>query len=273
MAIANALAEKVVTSGEFSSFLKNWIAFQFPDASLTGIARKCGIFSKGSLHDILSGRRRPSFETVRNLARGLKITGPERALFLKLWELSKAGNRNANSDAFLDELREKIRTKNSKKKYDRIPSLAGWDHVYAALGPCEKGATLGQISDRTGITKKKCDEILTQLLKLELAEHVADRDVYRARVLHGVFETGSNAEKEYLVGKAAGLRKRVAENFENAESALFRSFVFSVSPDRFPELRNRMKRLLDDFVDESENPSGSSIAELFMAFEVLRNRS
>lgn len=259
--------EKLCLSNSSATFLKTWIEIHFPKSSLESISRKCNISSKSTIHDILSGRRKASLDLIGSICIGLKIKGPEKKLLLKIWECEKKGITLELTQE-IEPLRSKVREKKSKIKSSEFPLLDGWDYVYASLGSLEEGATLDEIVNKSRIPQHKVLAILENLIKLQLITHNSDSNRYIVEGLHSVFEEFSIDEKEYLKEKINIAQRRLVNDFGKKDETLFRHYFFSIRKKSFPELRQKLKELLDEYADESEVSTGEELAEMFVAFNL-----
>ena len=243
-----------------AQFLKLWIALQYPEASYEQLVRKCGLGSKGHLHDLTSGRRNVSHKAFLSLCQGLKIKTTYRKLFQLLCE-----NPIGLDPIALESARLRIRSEPTKLLSSKVPTVSGWDYVYSSLGTTKDGATLTEIERRTCFNSAKCLKILAHLIELGVVKHHENH--YFARASRNVYESLSIEAKDYLASSFQEIKNKIPEFYEKTELSLYRGFVFAIQDSKFPQLRERLKELLSEFVEESEFPNGNELVKLVVGME------
>jgi uncharacterized protein (TIGR02147 family) len=244
--------------------------------SYASFARRAGFRAWSYPRDIVQGKKRLSAKAVPRFIRALNLPADEAGYFSLLVyrdepDLAPQPLSPSQIQEGLASANRKIRTKLVQKKmggyHPAIYRIADWPYVYAALGDGQTGATLDEIARRCRLGLATCRRVLQEMEKYQLVDSLAESRRYRARTLNlvsmGLGEQGSFKEF-YFRGLERG--KKVAIRSFSSRECYFFSSVFSVKKSRMPELKERLRAVMQDFVCGAEDSAGEELATLMLSF-------
>lgn len=231
-----------------------------PSFSYAGWARLCG-FSKGHLHEIVSGKKRLTTASAFKLRNSLKTSDREKDYFLFLVQ-------QAYPDIVLESTLQKkldrvfqnpsnLKISSEVAIEDRWFSNMDWPYVFAALGDGSTGRKLPEISKACKIPESRVVRTLKILTSMGLAEQ-------RGSLYFPVAQEAylKNQGKDYFrdfhmhaLEQALMLSK---SQFADKES-LFMTVALPVNPIESARLREELQELLVNFCEYAEDPNGSRI--------------
>lgn len=259
-------SSQLIEANHPGDFLRVWIHWKYPKSSFESLAKRCGLSSKGALHDLVSGRRKLSLEKLNAIGKGLGIKRPYRQLLLALRETDTQKMSEKERGLFLKEIRAKVKGINSRKRMNTLPLSRHWDKVFASTGTLEMGATLKEISNRSRMTPERCEKILSELITNGAVRFDHEMNRYFPLSLQNIFEGQSKSAELYLSDSFKEMAQDLSKFYVNADSSLYRVFTFSSRSERFEELRERLKRLIIEFAEDAEVPEGDEVVRLGLAF-------
>ena len=221
------------------------------------------------------GKKKLSLRSCKQFAEALKLKGDLRTYFELLVEiddtsevLKKAQLRDklAKTAHRLQAKSKPIR-KTSPSQLSDIFKDPTWIELYAALGSPEKGASLQDISQRTGISESNCQDYLWQMEKVNLLSKIENR--FFQNVNHQIFDKLDQDPIFFKwFHKSLNESKKLAQKDFSAKGSLFFSSIFSVDSAAMPTLRNELREIILKYVDESETPEGDKLARLTISFHI-----
>jgi uncharacterized protein (TIGR02147 family) len=258
-----------VSSENYREFLE--IAFKYLKAtqsgfSLAGLARKAGCRSKSYPREVMTGRRSLSFDYAPGFADAFGLKGDSKRLFLKFVELERSRHKD---ELGLEIAELKARIKNRVEHQARKPqdlfSQSIWIDVYAALGSLEKGATLEEIQSRTGFQRPLVQGVLKQMTEKKLIGFYTGTGCFYPLNLHHFF---SGVDQDVVFQRRyLDLIKRVeakAKTAMKSNSDLFQCSTISVKSQDLPKLKEKLRDVLNRFVQDSETADGGKLAHVIV---------
>lgn len=245
--------------------------------SYAEFSRRAGFASRSYPADVLKGNRRITPATLPQFAKGLRLKGLWKEYFALLVAQEEA---DVNIDRLsssviqqkLERLRERISTADATRAASATPAKfyerRGWLEVYAALGKVDRGATLSEIETRTGFSNEKCQKILSAMAMAGVVQPQSERFLPCSR--HVIFAQlgGETFFQQHFLDLLRDMESAArSEGFQSKENLFFTS-VFSVRKKRVLELRERLRDLLLEFADTSEEAEGDGIAKICLGFQV-----
>jgi hypothetical protein len=142
--------------------------------------------------------------------------------------------------------------------------------IYAALGTPEEGATLDEISQRTGFLKEQCVDTLSRMIEDGAVRQGEKKNHYFAKESHLLFKKIGSPEgfKTSYLRLLEETKIQAKKDFDSNDQ-LFMSSVFSVDPELLPEFKKELRQLLIRFVDTAENPNGKKVVRLITGLTKL----
>lgn len=241
-----------------------------PAVSYSMIASRAGFKARSYVREIFLGVKPVTTKGFDALCRGLQLTKPGAEYFRLLLALefddfnSKGLGRVELADA-LAKHRAKARKRSEHRKGRPSEttsfSIVRWPHFFAALGTCEAGATLAEVSSRTGCDERTCDDTLDEMAKHSLVRIEQGR--FYPQNQHLIFQKMADDKKlqDFYLADLARLQKRIVSGVERSDH-LFLDSTFSVHRSNLPGLRKALWDTLVAYIDDSEEPSGDAIVTL-----------
>ncbi len=264
------LTSVLIRSNHYREFLTQ--AFDYlkrskKNYSLTILANKIGCKSKSYPREVMTGRRKLTYDYADRFALAFGIKGESKKLFIKMVELE----RTAESPQLKNEisvLKKRLMNRSihkEKKPYDLFTEST-WVDVYAALGTIDQGATMNEIIQRTNMTEAKLSLILNAMKQKELIEIDSVTNRFKPGVLHHFFE---DVEKDMI------FQNRFLEVLDKVKqkarvsgpniAELFQCSTLSVNAANLPRLKKELRELLNKFVQDSEEADGNKLAHILVS--------
>lgn len=269
---AHDLFESCLKANDYRSFLAEVFSRaekNDPKFSYAAFSRKAGFTSRGFVKEVVTGRKRMTAYALPRFVKALGLPTQVKTYFnylvaLEESELNSDGLATEQIQTRLQQLQAKFRLHLESLASDSTKTLFKSHQmleVVSVLGNQHLGLSFDQITHRTRINPQICAEVLKRLLQEEVA--VEKNGKYFSKNPHFIFQgLGKNQGfKEVFLETLMNLRRKVTTSFDSREDLFFQSY-FSVEKQRMPELKKRMRDLLQEFVQENENDDGDSVAKL-----------
>jgi hypothetical protein len=154
-------------------FLGRWYTWAKENKSGLSYAlltRRAGFASRSYVRDVMTGKRRLTMEALPRFVKAMELKGEYRRFFSLLVQSSPNRFGRAGDPKVQDKIARLKNRVRSDTESGRFPSHAqslylGKNRleIYAALGTPSEGATLDEISQRTGLAKEICAKTLSQM--------------------------------------------------------------------------------------------------------------
>lgn len=271
--------ETLIGAQDYRKFIRAAVAHQSATskANLASISRRAGLSSRSFIKDVIDGRRRLTALSLTKFKKGLRLSGSWAQLFEYLVALEEP---DVNFHQFNDyELRAKIGKLKKKlllglKKNKRFLSFAEVEDVFsraevyavfAALGTLEDGASLDEISLKTGFNKDLCQELLTALTKEEMAI-ARDERYFASDSVIDLFGSGKRERFRRMYGSFTQDLYRRTEKGLGSTQEFFYCAALSVRADEMGKLQARIRETIVEFLDEAQDDAGDRIAKVVVGF-------
>lgn len=234
------------------------------------LSRLAGLGSRSYIRDVITGAKRLNPKLVLTLSKALGLTGDLRSYFEALAERDEeacriSGRSTAQFARAVESARKRLLQREKAVSVgDRAFAVEHLPLVYAALGDNQHGASIGEISKRTGLGAPKLLPVLERMKEMQLIRSTAGR--YFATENHFSVSGLSASEvfRQHFISSAenavASIKQRMA-----SDDALFFSSSYSVRSDRLADLKADLRALLLRYVDVSEDSIGDRVVSLTCA--------
>ena len=269
------ILESLIGAKDYRSFIRAAVAHQVETrkASLTSISRRAGFTSRSFIKDVIDGRRRLTPLSITNFKKGLRLSGSWAQLFEFLVALEEP---DVNFDQLSEhELRERIAKLRKKlslnlKKGKRFLNFVEVEDiftrpevysVFAALGTQQDGASLDEISLKTGFAKDSCQDLLTALTKEQIAV-IRDGRYFASESVIDIFGSGKRDRFRRMYGSfAQDLYRRTAKSLGSPDE-FFYCAALSIKTDDMKKLKERIRESIIEVLDEAQDDGGDRIAKV-----------
>jgi uncharacterized protein (TIGR02147 family) len=267
---------------DYRQFLSSRVQKQESDrgkkANFSLLTRKAGFTSRSYIKEVLEGKKNITQASLPKFIRAFDLKGSEARFFECLVALDNPeidiGLKNPQDvHREFERVNEKLKRRSLQPSESVQKNLSSpWafkirhvGEVYAALGTLEDGASLDEIQRRTELSPGKCQHVLNFLIENKAIVSKGNRFFVNNLALD-IFGLGkdSHFRAQYLEA-VSHLHKKGFENFDSREQFFFHS-NFSVSRSQMPKLKEKLKELILEFIDESQADSGDKIAKLTLGF-------
>ncbi len=276
----NQLRKLLVEADSYRGFLGQAFELLKREKGLgyAAFARRAGFQARSYPRDILLGKKRLTARAVPRFARALSLPADEAGLFALLVyreepDLAPHPMTGPEIDLAIQAATRKLQAKLHQKALGRyhptIYRIHDWPYVYAALGDGRIGATAEEVTRRTRLPIATCRRVLREMEKYQLVDHLDSEggDRYRARSLN-LYSVGLGDQASFQDFYFRGLERgrRVAGRNFASDQCFFFSSVFSVKRSSLPQLKERLRAVMREFVCAAEDAEGEELATLLLSF-------
>lgn len=236
-------------------------------SSLRRVASSIGYSSPSLLSMVINGRRHPSDDLCEALARAWSLSLRERAYLRLLVRLGRARQQGLDPDPIVREMR-RIAGHTPIQICDDAAFAAIRDWHFVVIQQLAGSAEFKEdpvwISRalRRKITPIQAQQALEKMLGLGIL--IRDPETGRLVCRPGRTETSHGVPSAAIRAHHAQMLERAKETINDRlpQERLLNGLTFKVSPQRVPELRERILEFLRSIDEEFSDPSSSSVHQL-----------
>ncbi|MGZ3686937.1 MAG: DUF4423 domain-containing protein [Bdellovibrionota bacterium] len=236
------------------------------------IARRAGFSARSFPRDVVHGRKRITPASLAPFIRGLGISGDLAEYFRLLVELEHEDCRQRASSperiaSRLCHLRARLLARGAvpiNVKAEMAFAAENLPLVYAALGSPGRGATVSEVSSRTGLASVRIQSILKALVRAEIVTKHGLRFVAAQPHLNLPGLTQSEVYRKFFKECLTRARSQADVSFASDRHLFFTS-CFSVRESRLATLKEELRSILLRYVDEAEEAEGERVASIVCA--------
>lgn len=277
---SSAEIERLIEAANSQEFLKEALNIreeQQKPLSYAALSRAAGFVARSFPRDVIMGKKALSRKSAEALAAALKLPSDVREFFCAQVDFEAASrqknaNVHARAEKMLVNLKNRLKRHSDsqlKKEEDEF-SIQNFSRVYASLGNLKSGSTLAEICVRSGLPES---QVLKSLLEMKARGLVkVEGKKYRAQENHLAFaKLGEGGFFHSLYLDRLKQAQKVAEKNFSSEEMLFLESTFSVKKERLAALKSELRRVLLNFIDESEAAEGTDVVTLTSSFFSLKD--
>jgi uncharacterized protein (TIGR02147 family) len=248
--------------------------------SYAAFARKAGFSTRSYPREVCLGIRKITAKTLPGFIAGLCLKGDAAKCFrdMAALEYPELNFENLETDVLLariEKLKKNLTKKRTQPVFSQRTSIFKnwqWPYVFSALGSEERGATLQDLEQRLQLPAADVSHILNELVEANMIRIEGDQVFPISEKL--VFKEDGNggAFRDFFLKTIKSAEHSARVNFAANDELYFNS-VFSIPTERLPEFKNELRSLLLNFIQDSEDPNGSSIVTLVTALSKAELKS
>lgn len=273
---AKALLEASSAKSFLACFLANKRSKNLAKITYASLMRSCAFPSRGYARNLVLGKRRITALAEEKLIKGLALEPLWAQYFHTLVETAASHPRDVREKSMkkLKGLKSRLEEKYDLKassplsKHIHAEENSLWSKIFAALGENKTGAGLKEILEKTKLPHKKAQAQLDTMIAKGLVVFDAQSSRFIAQQNHWLTIDESNQDKNFSMIMAAKFddAKRMARRHPSSDKHLFFASTFSCNHESMNELKQRLRELLIEFVDESELDRGKALVDLTLFF-------
>ncbi|MBP9707783.1 MAG: TIGR02147 family protein [Oligoflexales bacterium] len=247
-----------------------------PKYNFSLFAKKAGFSSRSFAREVCQGTKRLSATSLEKFIKAMELQGELKNYFILLVNLDQPeiGSLNLTSSEILSHLkRSRLRLKEASGKSKPSASakaaiyrIGDWPLVYAALDS-EKGSTVKEISERTGLSSAQVMRELKNLAGLHMIYCDIATNLYHSQDNH-IFLHNLDTDqffKNYILNSFEKA-KHIVDKGMNPETTCFYNSTFSIKRSDLAKLCVELRSTLYKYIDKAEAPLGDSVVNLTLAF-------
>lgn len=271
--------ESILAAKDYRGLLKCLVAEAENGTNFSDLSRRAGFSSRSYIKEVMSGKKRLTATSLAKFKRAFRLSGSLAMYFETLVALEEPSVNIAglSKEVLLTRL-EKIRlglrrqknAEHSNKKNlktDKIFQNRYVPIVYASLGPIERGASVPEIQSRCGLGLEIIQPILDHFKQQGLIENKEDRFFVKDSELD-IFGLGNDINFLNVYREVISNLKQKVQKGINSKNELFMYSAFTVKSDRLPDLKEKLKAVLLEFLDQEQIDDGDKVAQLTLGFHI-----
>lgn len=267
---------QLLAAPDYRTFLQEYC--ELTPLSFAALARRSGFASRAYVREVIEGKRRLTVLSVGKFSTGLHLRGDWKPYFRLLVARTEKdscpeGWSSARIERQLEILRAKIEGKRSRRAVKNDPDLVDsylkvpyFLEIYAASGEIGSGSSLNEIQLRTGLDSRVLKSSLSKMEKLGVFVRDQAKERFLPTDFHIAISAAERSEyfrRAYVKGLELA-RKGATHDLGSPEKLFFQS-TFCVRVNDLPILKQRLRKLLDEFVESSIDGSGERVVNLITA--------
>lgn len=270
----SALTKCLIESENYHEFLQKAFAVlkEVAGFSYASFARRAQFKARSYPRDVLLGKKRLTAKSLPRFAQALGLSSNQTEYFRLLVyldepDLSPRALSKEQITELIQDRQKKLRSKLVQNQVSKFPHtiyrMSEWPYVYAALGDGENGETLAGVSRRSGLPTATCRRILSEMEKYHLVGVKDEKYFAKSRNLFSVGLGSQNSFKDFFIKSLERARKATDNSFSSPECFFFAS-VYSVKRNQIPELKNRLRAVMEDYILKAEEAEGEDLITLVL---------
>lgn len=233
--------------------------------SYSQLSLKAGFSSRNYLREVVTGKKMPREDSLKRILKALKAK--PKAIQLCCALRTRAEGKKSFSTLQNQKL-NKLRTDwESRKEEDEqehtglLFSKGQIPVVLASVGSDRVGSSLALICHRSGFTEQVVTSVLELLLNRKIVS--VENGLYYMCNTHLIFDHlgGSDSFREFFLEGIERSKIQAKKKFSSKNHLFFQSHFTFKSKD-LPKLRQNLRQVLIDFIEEHECEDGDSLAHL-----------
>lgn len=264
---------KLLKQNNYRSFLEELIRELSKEKTInfSALSRQAGFSSRSYIKEVIAGKKRLTLSSTAKVKQALGMNTLLGNYFEALVALEEEDvdvqqlsldSRKVRAEKLRTKLLDRLQSEAlANSQGDKIFLNRYAPDVYAALGTVEAGASLEEITQRCGLSEAEVLKVLQHFLELQVVDQKRRR-YFAVQCNLDIFGQGNNLNFQtvYIQGLHK-LNEEARRKFENPQS-LFLHSAFSISKNKLPELRERLRKVVLEVLDEQQIDSGDHVAKV-----------
>lgn len=264
----------LLESENYRDFISRFLTLKIKSHKKYGyshLARQAGFASRSFPRDIVMGRKNITLFSINKFIRGMSLDSDLSQYFRYLVEIKHENCRQKQvTDQQLEKARNNLKSRlvsrNQKKTAEDFKKANAYEYfqspkVYAALGPLDLGATLKEIIHRTQLDENTVALILNKLIEDKIIKKIKNKFYAIENHLDLTGLGQSEVFKNFYLQCLEEALRQARLNF-NTDNALHFVTAFSINRKDLPALKENLKSLLLQYVDQNEDSKGDYVTKI-----------
>ncbi len=270
--------ENLLNSSDEMAFLRFYLEVgRAQGESASALAARAGFKSSGHISDLLAHRRQLTLKSLDRLARSLRLPELYQQYFVVLARRSKPEQLaegqavsvvEAEHRRLRSRLREDLDGPRKEEEGQQIVSSLATFVLFAALEP-NRGLTLAELRDRSGLSHEVLQAELSKLMQLKLTYEFDGKIFCQQERFQFMGESFSRSFKACFV-EAGELMLKRARVMEEHPTDLFMYTSFLVPRNIRRSLQGKIQSLILAELDREQPDSGDEVAHLIFSVMTAR---
>jgi hypothetical protein len=276
LSVTNSINKMIWDKIKKAKNYREFLAFYFEIRKITAstFARSADCH-RGFPLDVISGKRRLTSKSSLQFEKALKLPVQGKKLFKYLVAAEESDTYlsipRLNLIEKIDQLRhqswEPTKTVDSNSKIiqllknDKIPT------IFAATGNAKDGANIEEIQSRTRFERSTLESLLKKMCDFQIL-YIKNNRYFSDMSHFSVLGSQKNEIILELFQKQCSMTSATVKSNWNSDNHLFFASKLCVRENQMPELKKALKETLLQFVDESLDENGDSVAHLLLGFHL-----
>jgi transcriptional regulator with XRE-family HTH domain len=271
--LEQSLYTELANAEDARSFLKKALVLQYRRQGKVNIAdfsRRAGFTSRSYLSEYLSGKKALSRESLQKIKTALKIPKQYVKIFILLVAKDQPGlfpetpeNIPAKMEALKKAAYQQDAALSKIEDSDKIVCKRNLFRIYAGLGSEAQGASLAEISERTGLHLSEVNEGLQLLLQKNIVV-LKNQRYYAISNQVDFLKIGVNQSFSLLVkDMASEIRMNAETILAQNENFLFYS-AFSLQKHELPIFKEKLRDAIYGVMDQFQKDDGNHVQQVFL---------
>lgn len=267
------IIESLLDATSAIDFLKRWQeGRQASDKkfSYSYIAKKAGYASRSFIRELVLGKKKITISSLDRLAKGFQLPKLWIDFFKTFALIDNPSLRQQNEqESILQLSKEKLRDRilgfycPLNVNADEIYKFPHIPVVYAGLGSTQQGADLKEIQMRTGLSLPEIQHVLDEMVNQQIIVLKSNRFYPKQRHINFTGIKVTDFFRNYYVLQANKSASE-AKNHFLSEEKLFLASSISINEKDMAKLKEQLKKVIYDFLDQAEVNDGDKVIQLIL---------
>jgi uncharacterized protein (TIGR02147 family) len=261
---------RLLTAKDYRQFIKTALSSSGKKVNYSALSRRAGFSSRSYFKEVVDGRKGMSVASMKGFRKALKLEGQLGTYFETLVSLTErdcnyASRSSDELQSELEKIRKKIRTGRvglkAKSSSGKLFASRHSPEIYAALGSLQFGATVGEMIQKTGLSKVVIESVLKIFVENGFCSVSGDRYFASESVIDLTDIGGDKAFQDCYLGAIETLKRKSAVGFES-KTELYSYSAFSMRSEKMAEFKQKLNVAILECLDQYQDDDGDAVVKV-----------